>query len=710
MTTTGPTAPTANESPVKRKITASDLWGFRFPGDPQVSPDGRRVAFVLTTPDEQHNAYNSSIYMVETGRAHPSHPAVGPNPATPASVPARQFTAGRVKDATCRDHTPRWAPDGSKLAFISNRSGKNQLWLIDAAGGEATQLTNHDEPVTEPVWSPDSRQIAFVARVPRTKEEKDAEDKRNKDVTVVTSLRYKANGIGIVDPRPRHIFAADVETGSIRQVTSGEYNESNIAWSPDGSNIAFIASRRPDWEWHNITDLYTVPAAGGDLTLVTRGAGTASQPAWSPDGKLIAFYGHEKGEDGSLNNELMVAPATPGAPGGILSITAHFDRSMGGGVGSDARYDGGGGGPVWSGDGRYVYFSTADGGHSHVYRAAVEVGRVEQITPDDTPGVVSYDARPLPGGAGEMLVYHSGDFGRIGEIYAMQAGPEEGAAGKPVRLTGFNDQLLSQVEVAIPERLTFTGAGGVEIEGWIMKPAGFEEGNKYPLVLEIHGGPAATYGHGFMHEFQLLCARGIGVLFTNPQGSQGYGERFCAILDGDWGGIDYRDFMAATDYAVATYPWVDAERLGVAGGSYGGYAVNWIVGQTTRFAAAVTMRCISNMYTKYGVSDIGYYSNRQRMGGADLWDEEEFIMARSPMRYAPRVRTPMLIIHGEQDMRCPIEQGEQWYVALKRLGNCPVEFIRFAGENHELSRSGKPRNRIDRLERIVDWFAKYLKA
>lgn len=690
----------------KRTITAGDLWRFRFPGDPQVSPDGRRVAFVVTTPDEQHNGYNSSIWMVETSRRpFASHP--GSQPA------ARQFTAGRAKEGPCRDTTPRWSPDGTKLAFISNRSGKNQIWLISVTGGEATQLTTHDEPITEPVWSPDGRAMAFVARVPRSKEEKEAEAKRNKDVTVITKLRYKANGVGngIVDPRPRHIFVVETDSGKVRQVTDGEYSESGIAWSPDGRSIAFVASRRPDWEWHNIVDVYTVPAAGGELTLVTRGAGTAAQPAWSPCGEFIAFYGHEKGENGSFNTELMLARAAGG--GDVRSITAHWDRSMAGGVGSDARMDGGGAGPVWSGDGRHVYFAAADGGHSHLFRAAVEGGHVEQVSPDSVPGVVSYDARPVPGGGGDVLAFHSGDFSQIGEIYSLSVGPGPVAGCSmpgPVRLTSLNDELLSQVEVVIPERLTFSGAGGAEIEGWIMKPAGFEDGRKYPLVLEIHGGPAATYGHGFMHEFQLLCARGIGVLFTNPQGSQGYGERFCSILDGDWGGIDYQDFMAATDHAVATCAWVDAGRLGVAGGSYGGYAVNWIVGQTTRFAAAVTMRSISNMYTKYGVSDIGYYSNRQRMGGADLWDQEEFIMARSPMRYAPRVRTPILIIHSEQDMRCPMEQGEQWYLALKRLGNCPVEFVRYAGENHELSRSGKPRNRIDRLERIVDWFARYLKA
>jgi dipeptidyl aminopeptidase/acylaminoacyl peptidase len=258
------------------------------------------------------------------------------------------------------------------------------------------------------------------------------------------------------------------------------------------------------------------------------------------------------------------------------------------------------------------------------------------------------------------------------------------------------------VELSSPERVVFPSVEDGRIEGWLMKPAGFRPGERHPVVLEIHGGPHANYGLAFNHEFQLLCARGFGVFYTNPRGSKGYGDAFARRVVGDWAGIDYCDLMAAADY-LETLDWVDPRRIGVTGGSQGGYLTNFLIGHTDRFAAAVTQRSMSNLYTKYGVSDIGWTGDKHGMGGRDLWDSEDFIMERSPIRYAPKVKTPTLIIHSEEDLRCPIEQGEQWYVALKRLG-VDTEFVRFRGENHELSRGGKPRNRVERLERIVGWF------
>ena len=674
----------------KRKITAEDLWRFKFVGDPQVAPDGKRVAFVLSLPDKDQNGYTSTIWVTGLDDA-------GCTPLKP-----RQFTLGRGDDGPCKDLAPRWSPDGTKLAFLSNRSGKNQIWLMDLAGGEARQLTKHEEPVAEPVWSPDGSKLAFVARVAKTKEEKEADEKRPKDVVVINTLRYKFNGMGFVDPRPRQIWTVCADSGETKQVTQGEYNVANPTWSPAGEKIAFASARTPAWELRNLSDIWYVPAAGGDIVKLTRTKGPAAGPAWSPCGKWVAYYGNERGEVSSINTEVMAAAADGG--GEVRRVSGGWDRNVPGGIATDSRLDRGGPGLAWSADSGHIYFLTAAGGKSFVFRIGFEDGKVERVS-EPVPGAVSYDLGAKSCDCGPMVAFHGGNMLQLGEIYL--ACPDGGKP--PVKLTSFNDELLGELELSEPERITFAGTGGVKIEGWLMKPIGFEPGEKYPVVLEMHGGPAATYGHAFFHEFQLLCAAGIGVLFTNPQGSQGYGERFCNILDGDWGGIDYSDFMLACDYVVAEHPWVDGNRLGLAGGSYGGYTTNWIVGQTTRFAAAVTMRSISNYYTKIAGSDIGYISNKQRMAGADLWTHEGFLMSRSPIRYAPNVRTPILILHAEQDLRCPMEQAEQWYTSLKRLGKVPVEFVRYANENHELSRSGKPLNRIDRLERIVGWFVKYLR-
>ncbi len=388
-------------------------------------------------------------------------------------------------------------------------------------------------------------------------------------------------------------------------------------------------------------------------------------------------------------------------------LTEEFDRSVGNSVGGDARYDAGSAGPYWSHDGAQLYFVATDGGKSHVYRVDLVTTELEKLT--EEPSVIT-SLGLQPGGDGhQTLAFVGANWDFPSDLFVGTTGHASDGI-EVARITAVNDELLTNRELSKPERFEFETFDGRILEAWIIKPHGFDSNKLHPVVLEIHGGPAGTYGDVFLHEFQVLASRGFGVLFTNPRGSKGYGEEFSKGVMGDWGGGDYADLMACVDYAVENFSWIDPDRLGVTGGSYGGYMTNWIIGQTNRFRAAVTQRSISNMYTKYGVSDIGFFGNKAGMGGADLWEDEGFIMSRSPIRYAPNVRTPLLIIHGEEDLRCPMEQAEQWYVALKRLGNAEVEFVRFAGENHELSRSGKPVNRIERLEQIVGWFERHLRG
>jgi dipeptidyl aminopeptidase/acylaminoacyl peptidase len=655
----------------KRKLTSQDLYSLKFPGDPQVSPCGKFVVFTLTTIDREKNGYRTGLWIV---------PASG-------SAPARQLTNMEPGDRLVRDSSPRWSPDGSKIAFLSNRSGKEQVWILPANGGEAYRLSGMEDPVSEIAWSPDGAAIAFACREPGKTES------ANKDVRVITRLRYKANGTGFTDPRPRHIYSIGLETRAVNQITAGDWEDASPAWSPDGTKVAFVSCREPDREVKNWPDVWVTDLATGSTRKLTKSLGPCSKPVWSPSGESIVYVGHTQGETGGASDELFVV-SVDGS--GAKSLTAEFDRSVFDGVGSDSRYDKALPGPLWSRAGDAVYFLSTDGGETSVYRVPASGGPVEKVVGMHGLVVTSFDMGYDECG-NEVFAYNGGTQLNPGDIFS---------GAPPRQLTRVNEDLFSSIELSPHDRFVYSGDQGWPIEGWIMKPAGFQEGRRYPVVVEIHGGPSSTVGEGFFFEYQLMASRGYGVFYMNFRGSRGYGEKFAKGIIGDWGGGEYRDIMAGVDH-IAGFSWVDPARIYVTGGSFGGYETNWIVGHTDRFRAAVTQRSISNMYTKYGVSDIGWYGNKAGMGGADLWDQEDFIMSRSPIRYAPNVKTPILIVHSEEDLRCPMEQAEQWYVALKRLGKAEVEFVRFSGENHELSRSGKPHNRVERLERIIGWFDRH---
>lgn len=691
----------------KRPVTSRDLWSLRFTGDPELSPSGNELVWVETWINAKKNRYESALYVSRR------------DPKGRFGTPARLTFGQRSDGDGAMDRSPRLSPDGSLLAFTSNRSGKSQIWILNIKdGGEARELTKVEDGISQMEWAPDGKRLAFCSREPKPKEEAPPDGiETGKDATVITRLRYKANGVpGVVDQRPVHVYTVDVQTGDVRQVTTGDYQDMCPTFSPDGRTIAFISSREPDRELNMTPDLWIVPAEGGEARKLTSGKGPVYNPAYSPDGKWIAVLGHQDGEVSTANIEVMVIPCD----GGEVRRLWDADRSVGSGLGSDATWDAGRFGPFWSGDSKTLYFALTDKRVSGIYKTSVDRPRVELVA-GAAPGNInacskfppvthSFAARTLPDGK-LLLAFNGNSPVNPGDIYAIEMpGDVCGPTGESCPLqqvTRVNEEFLSKLEIVPHEPFTFRSTDGLELDGWMMKPAGFTEGVKYPAVIQIHGGPHSAYGEAFFHEFQLLASKGFGVFYCNPRGSSGYGKEFADGVIGDWGGMDYQDIMSLKRYA-ALVPWVDSARIGVIGGSYGGYMTNWIVGQTGEFAAAVTLRSISNMYTKYGVSDIGWFGNKKGFGGRDLWDSEDFIMERSPIRYAPKVTTPILIIHSEQDYRCPLEQAEQWYVALKRLGKT-VEFVKFAGENHELSRSGKPWNRVERLDHIVRWFEKYLK-
>ena len=667
-----------SESGSKRPVRADDLFRLTFVGDVAVSPDGTTVCFVQTRMDRETNEYRSDLWTV---------------PATGTPGDAMRFTREPRTVAQ-----PRWSSDGRWLAFLSDRDakGKRQLWVIPTAGmgGEARRLTSGEDAVSDFAWSPDGARLAFVRgeKLPVPTPAEEPTGRVTDDVLTITRIRYKADGRGIIEGRRNHLWTVDLDGNEMR-LTAGDHDNTSPAWSPDGASIVFVSKRMPDADFTNATELYVIPATGGEPRRLPAPDSPLDAPAWSPDGDLIAFVGSARANAAGARSQLWVIPAD--GCGEARSLTPALDLSIGLDVSSDSRAGLSASRPVWSPDGRALFFLASARGTTPLW----------WVTPDGgAPARILEGARQVQSFAfsrdGGSVVLNLGDSLNPGDVYAVRVGEP------PRQLTDANGALFGEVELVTPEAFTFAGAEGWEIQGWLMKPAGFADGERYPLVLDIHGGPHTAYGEMFFFEFQVLAAQGQGVLFINPRGSTGYGEHFTMASNDDWGGNDYRDLMLGMDAAIDRAPWIDPARLGVTGGSFGGYMTNWIITQTDRFAAAVTQRSVSNMVSKWGVSDIGYHGNDLQWGGPP-WENMQFYLDRSPLTHVTKVVTPLLIIHSERDYRCPIEQGEQLFTALKYLRR-EVQMVRFPDEGHELSRSGQPLHRLERLQRIAGWFRDHL--
>jgi dipeptidyl aminopeptidase/acylaminoacyl peptidase len=667
-----------------RTVTAEDLLRMRFVTDVSLSPDGQRVCFVLTVieRDEAQDelVYRSHLWLVPTDGG-----------------PPQQFTWGAH-----RDRSPRWSADGRWIAFLSDRSGDVQLWVIPAGGGEARPLTRLPGGAAEPCWAPDGGRLVFVSRVGPDPLEAEpdpdkAKRKRQNRVRVITRLRYKLDGEGLWDGKWKQLFVVDLAGGAPKALTDEPCDHTAPVWSPDGRWIAYVANPRPDADWTNVQDIWVLPAEGGPARCLTRSVGPCASPAWSPDGRQVAYLGHDNAYGTATLTRVWVVSAEGGDP---RALTAGWDRSAGNHVLDDLRAHVPAGGLFWTADGGRVLFVGGEGGATAVYAADLE-GVVQRLTDGDR---VVYNLSVDRAGQRAALGVTTPTL--PGDVFLVEFA--DGRAVGERRLTEVNADLLREVTLAEPERAEFRAPDGWTVEGWLLRPPHPSPGQRCPAVLQIHGGPHAAYGWAFFHEFQLLAACGFAVLYTNPRGSQGYGQAFCAATRNDWGGADYRDLMAAVDQALECWPWLDRDRLGVAGGSYGGYMTNWIVTQTDRFRAAVTMRSIANCYSQWGTSDLAYLKGFWEFPG-DPWESPSFYLERSPLHHVERVRTPVLILHSEQDLRCPISEAEQWYTALRKRGVETV-FVRFPNESHDLSRSGQPEHRLERLRWIVRWFERWLLA
>jgi dipeptidyl aminopeptidase/acylaminoacyl peptidase len=654
---------TALEAADRRGITPEDYFSFQFISDPHLSPDAKLVAYVVTTIDQKKNRRDSAIWLL---------------PVNGSAVPRRLSAEGFSSNA------PRWSPDGKTLAFLSTRSSdaaggdaaKAQIYLLPmAAGGEALPLTKLKNGVQSFQWSPDSTHLVCVALSGPGDAVAPAD--RKSDVRHYTHIRYKFNDTGWFDDKRRHLWVVAVAGGEAKQITDGQdWNDTDPQWSPDGTRIAFVSDRSGKaFDDSENTDVWVIPAASGPLVKISDHPFQDEEPRWSPDGNEILFAGQTERHQFA---KLYVAPASGGAP----SKLAVKDLDL---IPGELH---------WSTTSELL-FSAGEKAETHIYRANLAAHTFSRVT-SGPRSVHGFDLNAKAG----VLVYLSNDFEHLDDLYVAKI---DGSSER--QLTHLNADLWKQLALQPVERVPYKSTDGWPVDGFFVKPLGWQAGKKYPMVLVIHGGPAGMFGVDWYHEFQVYAAKGWAVFFCNPRGSTGYGEKFERGIINNWGGMDYQDVMAGVDAALKQYPWIDQNTLGVTGGSYGGFMTNWIVGHTNRFKAAVTLRSVSNFISDEGTRD-GGYGHEDYFKGI-LFDDFDQYWSASPLKYARDVHTPTLILHSDMDFRVPIEQGEQWFRALQHYG-VPSELVLFPRENHNLTRTGEPKHLVESLNWQIYWFDRYL--
>lgn len=660
--------------PTKRPTTIADLVRFRIPSTPRLSPDITSVAFVLRSVDTERNRTIGRIAVVPTD----------------ASRPFAVWTSGPGSESD-----PQWSPDGRFLGFVSTRDEKRgQVFRIPVDGGEAVPVTRLGEGnLLEWCWSPDASRLAVLFRPVDPAHSKDEIEKRSREnrstpPRMIDKLRWRMEGTGFLSDVADQVVIVDLATGDHQtQEIGGGRDVSGLTWTPDGSQLLVQYSIADDPDRTQSDDgFFLVNVADGIVKAVPTVRGPKGNAAFSPDGRWIAWLGHDGPDEtwGVRNNALWILDRTTGES---RNLTAGWDVHVGDCTLSELHGKGDVG-PFWSPGSGSVTVLVSDQGRTHVWDIRIDGSRA--MLQEDVSGVST---------VGTEMAILAVDSDHAGDIHF---------AGK--QLTRVNDELLSEIHLRKPLAIAPAAPDGLSVPCFVLLPLDAETTpGPWPTLVYIHGGPHLMYGEKHLfHEFQALAAAGYVVLFPNPRGSKGYGEAWTAAIRGDWGTPAMDDVMACVDHAVAQ-GWADPQRLGVVGGSYGGYLTAWIVGHTDRFRAAAPERGVYDLVSMAGTCDFPWKDHEYFR--ADTHADSEEYRRNSPLTYAGNVRTPTLVIHSEGDLRCPISQAEQYFRALSWEAKAPVSFLRYGSEaNHDLSRGGPPDLRIHRQEQIHAWFDRYLKA
>ena len=657
----------------RRTIEVDDLFNIQRVGSPQVSPDGERIAYTVSTTSLEDERSYTRIWMV---------PSAG-GEAIPLTAEGK--SAG----------SPDWSPDGKYFSFTASRDGgRSQVWVMDQRGGEAYALTDVEQGVGGYSWSPDGTRLLLSIRDPE-EEDEDKKDNAPQDPWVIDRLQFKRDYAGyLTGNRHTHLYVFDVETKELRQLTTGRWDEGSARWSPDGTKVAFVSNRTEEPDGNSDSNIWVVDADLEEPTdspgQITTQPGSDGSPAWSPDGRRIAYTTTIDLEAiWYATSYLAVVSADGGEP---RLLTVELDRNPRS--------------PRWSDNGEWIWFGLEDSGENHIVRIRPDGNGLQRMV----SGPVS--ARGFDW-AGETFAFGLTTLDQPSEIFTLSA--LGGGNGRPLavdqvntldeadRVTHHNDEWLSEVTLAETRNVQFNSPDGTEIEGFVAFPPDFVEGDQYPILLRIHGGPVSQYSHSFNFEAQMFAADGYVVVYTNPRGSSGYGQAFSEAIFADWGNVDFQDVMAGVDYVIEQ-GWGDADRMGVGGWSYGGILTNYVITQTERFEGAIS-----------GASEVLYIANyghdhyqlwwEKELGLPWEGDNRETWERISPYNRVQHITTPTLVMGGEQDWNVPIQNSEQLYQALRRRG-VPTQLVVYPDQGHGI---GVPSYQKDRYERYLEWYDKWVR-